>query len=60
LGQFLKLAGAIDTGGQAKAFLAEPDVVQVNGESEQRRGKKLYNQDVVTIHSLGEFRVIRE
>jgi ribosome-associated protein len=60
LGQFLKLSGAIDTGGQAKVFLTQPDVVKVNGEPEQRRGKKLVDQDVVSIRSLGEFRVVRQ
>ena len=44
LGQLLKVAGIIDNGGAAKFYLAET-VVQVNGESEQRRGRKLYPGD---------------
>lgn len=40
LGQLLKIAGVIGTGGEAKLYLAET-VVQVNGEPEQRRGRKL-------------------
>lgn len=60
LGQFLKLSGAIDTGGQAKAYLAEPGLVQVNGESEQRRGKKLVDQDIVSVQNVGEFKVVRK
>jgi ribosome-associated protein len=46
LGQFLKLAGVIDTGAEAKAFLAEGDVL-VNGEQETRRGRQLGVGDVV-------------
>ena len=41
LGTLLKIAGIIDTGGQAKFFLAE-NIVYVNGEEENRRGRKLY------------------
>ena len=53
LGQFLK-AGVINTGGMAKWFLSEYEVY-VNGELEDRRGRKLYNQDKVTIPEVGEF-----
>ena len=48
LGQFLKLTEWIQTGGEAKFFLAE-NRVEVNGAPEQRRGKKLYPADVITI-----------
>ena len=37
LGQLLKLAGLIDSSGEAKAFLAEVPVT-VNGQAEDRRG----------------------
>ncbi len=40
LGQLLKVAGVIGSGGEAKAYLADI-AVQVNGEPEQRRGRKL-------------------
>jgi len=40
LGQLLKLAGLIDAGGQAAAFLATTPV-RVNGEPEERRGRQL-------------------
>ena len=40
LGQLLKVAGIIGTGGEAKYYLSET-VVIVNGEPEQRRGRKL-------------------
>jgi ribosome-associated protein len=48
LGQFLKLANAIDSGADAKALLAE-DVVSVNGETETRRGRQLVRGDTVTV-----------
>lgn len=48
LGQFLKLANAIDSGADAKALLAE-EVVRVNGEVETRRGRQLTSGDVVEV-----------
>lgn len=56
LGQFLKLADVINTGGMAKWFIEEHDIF-VNGELEKRRGKKLYDQDEVSIENFGTFRV---
>ena len=50
LGQFLKLAHLIDTGGQEKMFLAT-QLIFVNGESENRRGRKLYPNDQVEIEN---------
>ena len=44
----LKITGLIQTGGMAKAFLAETPVL-VNGESENRRGRKLYSGDVIEV-----------
>lgn len=41
LGQFLKLANLISNGGEAKLFLME-NIVYVNQEKENRRGRKLY------------------
>ena len=46
LGQLLKLAGVIDSTGEAKAFLAEQAVL-VNGEPEDRRGRQLFPGDEV-------------
>ena len=48
LGVLLKITGIIDTGGQAKFFLAENKVL-VNGEEENRRGRKLYHDDLIQI-----------
>ncbi len=46
LGQLLKVAGVIGSGGEAKAYLADT-VVRVNGEPEQRRGRKLRPGDLI-------------
>ena len=50
LGVLLKITGIIDTGGQAKFFLSE-NTVLVNGEEENRRGRKLYHNDKIQIHN---------
>jgi ribosome-associated protein len=46
LSQFLKLMGVVSTGGQAK-MMVQGGMVQVNGEVETRRGRKLKNGDRV-------------
>ncbi|MGL4252552.1 MAG: S4 domain-containing protein YaaA [Fusobacteriaceae bacterium] len=46
LDQFLKWAGVVDSGVDAKYFITE-GMVEVNGEIELRRGKKLYPGDKV-------------
>lgn len=46
LDQFLKLRGITDTGGQAKLSIQSGEV-QVNGEVETRRRRKLFRGDVV-------------
>ena len=48
LGQLLKLAGIVVTGGEIKQFLAEGNVL-VNGETETRRGRQLTHGDVVAV-----------
>lgn len=58
LGQFLKLAEVIDTGGMAKAFLAEVPI-KINGEPDNRRGRKLYPEDIVEIDGYGSYQVTR-
>ena len=50
LGILLKIAGIIDTGGQAKFFLSE-NTVLVNGEEENRRGRKLYRGDEIQVQN---------
>lgn len=54
LGQFLKLADVIQTGGMAKWFLSEHKIF-INGEQDQRRGRKLYAGDQIQIEGFGEF-----
>jgi ribosome-associated protein len=46
LGQALKVAGIVGSGGEAKALLADGEVT-VNGEPEERRGRQLHPGDVL-------------
>ena len=48
LGQFLKLANLVGSGGEAKQVLAG-GIVRVNGEIETRRGRQLERGDVVSV-----------
>lgn len=48
LGQLLKMVGVIGSGGEAKYYLAEQQVL-VNGEIDQRRGRKLRPGDNVLL-----------
>ena len=48
LDQFLKLAGVVETGGEAKHLILSGQVM-VNGTIETRRGRKLYHGDVVVV-----------
>lgn len=48
LGQFLKLANLIQIGGEAKEFLSNHEIL-VNGELDNRRGRKLYDGMVVSL-----------
>ncbi|GAK11983.1 S4 domain-containing protein YaaA [Geomicrobium sp. JCM 19039] len=54
LGQLLKQGGVVGTGGMVKMILAEYDV-RVNGEPEERRGRKLYPGDLVEVEDSGSF-----
>lgn len=47
LGQFLKFAGLIDSGGDAKEAIIDGYVL-VNGEADRRRGRQLHDGDVVS------------
>ena len=48
LGQFLKLANLVESGGEAKPLIAD-GAVTVNGEVETRRGRQLVSGDVVAV-----------
>lgn len=46
LGQFLKFAGVLDSGGDVKEAIID-GLVTVNGEVDRRRGRQLQSGDVV-------------
>ena len=51
LDQFLKVTNTVQSGGEAKILIRSGEV-SVNGEMELRRGRKLYDRDVVTIDDV--------
>lgn len=58
LGQFLKLAGVVGSGGEAREVLAS-GTVEVNGEVDTRRGRQLSDGDLVEVGGQG-WRVLVE
>ena len=48
LGQFLKLADIIQSGGEAKSFLAQNEV-EIDGISDNRRGRKLRGGEIIGV-----------
>jgi ribosome-associated protein len=48
LGQLLKLADLVDSGGEARDLL-ESEQILVNGERETRRGRQLHPGDTVCV-----------
>ena len=48
LGQFLKLADIIQSGGEAKSFLVQ-NKVEIDGISDNRRGRKLRGGEIIEI-----------
>ena len=57
LDQLLKYAAITTTGGEAKIMITE-GLVRVNGQVEERRGKKLVNGDIVEVEGRGSFVII--
>ncbi|MNC78666.1 hypothetical protein D3C75_1309350 [compost metagenome] len=55
----MKITDLIGSGGQAKAFLAET-AIKVNGEPDNRRGRKLYPGDRVEVAGAGAFLLAAE
>lgn len=51
LGQFLKFLNILSSGGDVKEFLSNQEVY-VNGELENRRGRKLYPNDTILVNSI--------
>ena len=47
LGQALKLAGLVESGVDAK-YAIQDGLVKVNGEVDTRRGRKVYDGDVIS------------
>ncbi len=58
LGQFLKWINLSSSGGETKMIL-ETVQINVNGELENRRGKKLYPKDEVLIQNVGAFVIVQ-
>ena len=58
LDQFLKLAGAVPSGGMVKELIAEAAIL-CNGVVETARRRKLTHGDVITVDSGDTYRVIR-
>ncbi len=57
LDQFLKLAGVVQTGGQAKMLISEGSII-VNNEVVLQRGKKIRKDDIIEIKDYDSFVVI--
>ena len=51
LDQFLKIAEVASSGGEAKHIIRSGEV-SVNGEMELRRGRKLFDNDIVAIEDV--------
>ncbi len=58
LDQFLKVQQLVMSGGEAKHLIQSGEVM-VNGEEETRRGRKLYQGDVVAVDGV-EMEVVFE
>jgi S4 domain protein YaaA len=58
LGQLVKLLDLVGSGAEVKGFLANRSV-QVNGEPDNRRGRKLYPGDVVKIEGRSKVQISR-
>ena len=57
LGQFLKFAGLLDSGGEVKETITD-GLVAVNGEVDRRRGRQLQLGDIVSFDGR-RFRVCK-
>ena len=51
LGQLLKIADLVSTGGETKYFLMN-ETILVNNQEENRRGRKLYKNDLIQIQNI--------
>lgn len=55
LGQALKAAGLVDSGVEAKIVIINGEV-KVNSETETRRGRKLFDGDIVS-YNVNEIKI---
>ena len=58
LDQFLKLAGAVPSGGMVKELIAAGAILR-NGAVETARRRKLVHGDIITINRTDTYRVMR-
>ncbi|NCA97329.1 MAG: S4 domain-containing protein YaaA [Bacteroidia bacterium] len=58
LGQLLKIADLIGSGGEAKSYLATHQIL-VEGVDDNRRGRKLRNQMTVEIENV-RYRILQQ
>ncbi|SFL83654.1 RNA-binding S4 domain-containing protein [Pelosinus propionicus] len=59
LDQFLKWAGIVESGGQAK-LLIEDGMVFINGAQSYERRKKIKPGDIIEITNIGKWKVTTE
>lgn len=57
LGQALKAAGLVEDGVEAKIEINEGNVL-VNGEVDTRRGRKLYDNDIISFNG-NEIKIVK-
>ena len=57
LGQLLKLAGFVGSGGEVKTYLMETSI-KINGEHDNRRGRKVRVGDRVEVEGQEPLRVV--
>lgn len=57
LGQAIKAAGFVEDGVEAK-YVIQDGLVKINGEIDTRRGRKLYDGDIVSFQGK-EIKVIK-
>lgn len=50
LGQLVKFLSLVGSGGEVKFFLLENEIL-INGEIDNRRGRKIYPNDLVAINN---------
>ena len=57
LGQLIKFLNLIGSGGEVKLFIMQNQIL-FNDEPENRRGKKIYPNDIVEING-SKYRIVR-